>query len=197
MLVIASQLILASGSPRRKELLEQVGLSPFCCPVNVDETPEPGDLPTDLVRRLAASKATGCDHAQIPPTLVLGADTVIDLDGEVLGKPVDCDDCVRMLCRLANRRHAVTTGVCVVGSAGEGPTILSVSTHVQFGSITPEQALSYWRSGEPVDKAGGYAIQGLGAQFVAHIAGSYSNVVGLPLYETLQLLQHADNGLRQ
>ena len=129
--------------------------------------------------------------------VVLGADTVIDLDGEVLGKPASRAEGVAMLMRLANREHTVLTGVCMLQTSfpmAEHPIKaleIFVSTQVRFGPVSEEQADTYWNSGEPADKAGGYAIQGIGAQFVAYLSGSYSNVVGLPLYETNRLLQLA------
>lgn len=182
------RLILASASARRKELLEQVGLNPHCQAVDIDETPRPGELPEVLVKRLASAKATAIEPASC---IVLAADTVIDLDGRILGKPADRDDALSMLMRLADREHTVISGVCVIGGHCRTPQLVSVSTQVRFGPVEKQQAIDYWNSGEPVDKAGSYGIQGLGAQFVAHLSGSYSNVVGLPLYETLELLSRA------
>lgn len=196
--------ILASASPRREQLLRQLGLEPLCMPVDVDETPQPGETPRGLVERLARLKAMRClqqlaqAHELVPPdrsVVVLGADTVIDLDGEVLGKPVGRTEALAMLKRLADREHSVLTGVCVLravdgaacGSADRHEAC--VDTRVRFGPVSDEQAQSYWETGEPAGKAGGYAIQGIGAQFVAFLSGSYSNVVGLPLYETNRLLQ--------
>ncbi len=199
------RLILASASPRRLQLLRQIGHDPLCLPVDVDETPRPGETPAALVQRLAASKAECClaqqvkdgDFADTERLLVLGADTVIDLDGAVLGKPQSREDALQMLASLSGREHAVVSGVCLLQATGPGLKNLQarddirVRTMLQFGVITPEQAARYWESGEPVDKAGAYAIQGYGAGFVAQLSGSYSNVVGLPLYETQALLQAA------
>ncbi len=129
--------------------------------------------------------------------VVLGADTVIDLEGEVLGKPESKPAGLAMLKRLADREHSVLTGVCVLHarfSDSESPQDryeACVNTRVRFGSVSDEQAAAYWETGEPADKAGSYAIQGIGAQFVAFLSGSYSNVVGLPLYETVQMLAQA------
>ena len=186
-------LILASASPRRLQLLQQFGHDPLCVPVDVD------------VQRLARRKAECClqHHAHlhgVPDSgdlLVLGADTVIDLDGEVLGKPRDREQALEMLQRLSEREHAVVSGVCLLRATGPGLDNLQscdslcVRTVLRFGPVSAEQAAAYWETGEPVDKAGAYAIQGRGAQFVAHLSGSYSNVVGLPLYETQSLLQQA------
>lgn len=198
-------LILASASPRRLQLLQQIGHDPLCVPVDVDEQPEPGEDPAALVQRLAGSKAECClqHHAHLhgvpdnDDLLVLGADTVIDLDGEVLGKPRDREKALEMLQRLSEREHAVVSGVCLLRATGPGLgnlqscDSLCVRTVLRFGPVSAEQAAAYWETGEPVDKAGAYAIQGRGAQFVAHLSGSYSNVVGLPLYETQRLLQRA------
>ncbi len=199
------RLILASASPRRQQLLRQIGHEPVCLPVDVDETPLPGEDPASLVQRLAASKAE-CflqHHAHelectdTDKLLVLGADTVIDLDGEILGKPRDREDAVQMLLRLADREHSVVSGVCLLQASAPGLEKLQrredihVRTVLRFGPMSAEQAEDYWETGEPAGKAGAYAIQGLGARFVAQLSGSYSNVVGLPLYETQGLLQRA------
>lgn len=200
------RLILASASPRRRQLLLQIGFDPLCVPVDVDEQPLPGETPAALVQRLAGNKAMRylqlqsaglAASADDSDLLVLGADTVIDLDGEVLGKPQDRSEALQMLQRLSGRQHSVVSGVCLLraSSAGmehlEAREAVCVRTTVTFGEISPAQAADYWETGEPVDKAGAYAIQGAGAQFVAHLSGSYSNVVGLPLYETQALLRRA------
>ncbi|ASJ76126.1 Maf family protein [Granulosicoccus antarcticus] len=200
-----TQFILASASPRRQQLLRQLGFDPVCMPVDIDEQAFEGETPAALVTRLACQKAERClqlgfqkdKPASGNGVVVLGADTVIDLDGEILGKPQCKSDGLSMLQRLADREHSVLTGVCVlradfksVGSAPEKNQIC-IATQLRFGPVSKAQANAYWQSGEPVDKAGGYAIQGLGAQFVAYLSGSYSNVVGLPLYETNHLLTQA------
>lgn len=199
------RLILASASPRRRQLLQQIGHDPLCVPVDADEQPLPGESPAALVQRLAVNKAE-CflqHHAHrldLEPgqqLLVLGADTVIDLDGNVLGKPRDREDGLQMLQRLSEREHSVVTGVCLLRANGPGLDSVQardeicVSTLLRFGPVSSRQAADYWETGEPADKAGAYAIQGIGAQFVAQLSGSYSNVVGLPLYETQGLLQQA------
>ncbi len=207
-----ARFILASASPRREQLLRQLGFAPLCMPVNVDEAPRLGETPEALVERLARLKAEQCLHQlsqaqeQQPAgssVVVLGADTVIDLEGEVLGKPESKPEGLAMLKRLADREHSVLTGVCVLhASFGTADTALDrheacVNTRVRFGSVSDEQAEAYWETGEPIGKAGSYAIQGIGAQFVAFLSGSYSNVVGLPLYETSLLLQQAGMSINQ
>ena len=183
-----ARLVLASSSPRRLELLRQIGHEPRVAAIDIDETPRPGETPRALVVRLARAKA----HAVEPPdvkTVVLAADTVIDLDGRVLGKPRDRADAVAMLLALGGREHDVLSGLCVRRALGTHA--VAVRTLVRFGRVTRAEAVRYWESGEPVGKAGGYAIQGRGARFVASVRGSYSNVVGLPLHETARLLAAA------
>ena len=193
------RLILASASPRRKQLLEQIGLRFESCPVNIDESAQPDESPVQLVERLSDGKAVECLRRLDAPIghICLGADTVIDLDGAILGKPTSAQNAIDMLLAMADREHTVHTGV----SLRCGPKLQRhscvVSTIVRFGKISASQAHDYWSTGEPVDKASGYAIQGAGAQFVEHLSGSYSNVVGLPLYETMQLLRTAAPSLIQ
>jgi len=195
---IRSPIILASQSPQRKILLEQVGFFVSCFPVDIDETPLCDELPGDLVVRLALTKVKRCAAdlqktanvgERIPARVIIGADTTIDLDNTSLGKPLGESDAMGMLNRLAEREHLVHTGICALNRTTEKSETLLVTTIVRFGCISTEQAKRYWDSGEPMGKAGAYGIQGLGAQFVAHLSGSYSNVVGLPLYETLQLVE--------
>lgn len=189
------RLILASQSARRRELLEQVGFAPECCPVNADESVQSDEAPAQLVERLAILKAQTYLDCASPDAargcVILGADTIIDLDGFVLGKPCDETDCINTLLLLSGREHDVLSGVCVLAPDIAKILCRVVTTKVQFSAISESQALAYWNSGEPVGKAGSYAIQGLGAQFVANLSGSYSNVVGLPLYETVQMLDQA------
>ena len=180
------QFHLASKSPRRRELLAQLGLHFEVLTADVPEQPRQGETARDYALRIALEKARAVQATASTPLPVLGADTDVVLDGTILGKPRDREDGIAMLLRLADREHEVYSAVALVqGTRAE--SALSV-TRVSFGAITPEQAAAYWESGEPADKAGGYAIQGLGAQFVRSIAGSYSGVVGLPLYETCGLL---------
>lgn len=184
-----SQLILSSSSPRRAELLQQLGLRFKVLRVEVDEVPAPGQSPADYARAIALAKAqAGAAQIGAASSLpVLGADTDVAIDGEILGKPRDAEDALRMLLRLADRRHQVFSAVAVTSAAGIDVE-LSV-TQVQFGPIRRAQAIDYWNSGEPAGKAGGYAIQGYAARWVRAIEGSYSGVVGLPLFETAQLLE--------
>jgi septum formation protein len=181
---VAAQIYLASRSPRRQELLRQVGVRFEVVDAGVAEQPQPGQSPADYAGAMALAKARAARPPR--PLPVLGADTDVVVDGEILGKPAGRDEALAMLARLSNRTHEVYSGVAVVHGA-RAETALSV-TRVSFGAITPAQAAAYWDSGEPADKAGAYAIQGLGARFVREIHGSYSGVVGLPLYETLELL---------
>lgn len=188
------KIALASASPRRRELLAQLGVHFELVKADVDETQQPGELATDYVVRLAISKAQAGLAVQISTALqadsvlpVLGADTIVVVDGEVLGKPKDQSDFLRMMRLLSGRQHQVYTAIALVSR----DKVLSdtVKTDVWFSELTETQMLDYWHSGEPADKAGGYGIQGLASRFIPKIAGSYFAVVGLPLYETDQLLQ--------
>lgn len=181
------QIHLASSSPRRKEILQALGLAFTVQSVAVDETQLDNETPADMVLRLADAKATAPTVAE--GGLVLAADTAVVLDGQALGKPRDRNDAVDMLLRLAGRAHIVLTGVALRGPDGTR-TALS-STDVRFRKIARDEAILYWQSEEPRDKAGGYGIQGLGGAFVESIAGSYSGVVGLPVFETVKLLRAA------
>ena len=182
-----SELLLASTSPRRREILSALRLDFGVCHVDVDETPLDGESPEAMVLRLAVSKVEAAETGSA--TLVLGADTAVVIDDHILGKPIDQTDCLAMLGMLSGRVHQVVTGVALHTSSG---TTTAVSTtDVHFREISRDEALAYWQSGEPRDKAGAYAIQGLGGAFVERINGSYSGVVGLPVYETLQLLSAA------
>ena len=179
---------LASTSPRRLALLRQIGFEPRVEAVEIDETPLPDESPRALVRRLATAKARAI--GAVPAgAVVLAADTVIDLDGRVLGKPRDRAHAVAMLLALGGREHRVLSGVCLRRAVGTHTVV--VATRVRFGRVTPAAAARYWEGGEPAGKAGGYAVQGEGARFVACLSGSYSNVVGLPLHETARLLAAA------
>jgi septum formation protein len=174
-------LVLASGSPRRRELLTQLGVTFDVVPAAVDETPLPGESPRDLVRRLAVAKAAAVDGEP-----VLAADTIVEVDGEILGKPADATDARRMLRRLSARSHHVHTGVAV--RHGERVEVEVVTTVVRFVPLTESAVDWYLATGEPFDKAGAYAIQGAGGVFVEAIRGSVSNVVGLPLTTAARLL---------
>ncbi len=181
-------LVLASGSPRRRELLAQLGV-PFAVRVaDVDETPRPGERADDLVRRLAAAKAqTVLAAAPEAEVVVLAADTVVVVDGVVFGKPVDADDAARMLGLLSGRTHTVLTGVAVARRTA-GLVIEVEATEVTFFELTDADIEAYVATGEPLDKAGAYGIQGAAGCFVAGIVGNQDNVIGLGLATTTRLL---------
>jgi septum formation protein len=181
-------IVLASASPRRSELLRQVGIAHEVRPIEVDESPLAGEAPADYVRRLAEEKARAL-WSSLPAARrlpVLAADTTVALDGEVFGKPSSRDESIAMLSRLSGRTHEVHTAVAVLHETG-GASRLS-SSLVSMREISPAEMDWYWRTGEPADKAGGYAVQGRAAIFIRHLAGSYSGVMGLPLCETWELL---------
>jgi len=175
------RLVLASASPRRRQLLAQLGLTFTVVPADVDETPLPGEGPLDLVRRLAAAKACAVEGHP-----VLAADTIVEVDGQILGKPLDAAAARQMLARLSGRSHHVHTGVAL--RAGDRLEVEVITTEVTFVSLAPADVEWYLATGEPYDKAGAYAIQGAGGVFVASIHGSASNVVGLPLTTVAALL---------
>jgi len=185
------QIYLASQSPRRRELLEQIGIYPKVITADVDECPYPNEAPAEYVIRLALEKAKAVhavlDEDEMLP--VLAADTSVVIDNEILGKPINRDDALSMMQRLSGRTHKVLTGVALVDNK-KIKSRLSVS-RVTFRQVHEKEAQAYWDSGEPHDKAGGYAIQGLGAMFISRLEGSYSGVMGLPLFETADLLQLA------
>lgn len=179
-------LILASGSPRRRVLLEQIGIRFQVLDLDLDETRLPGETPASYVLRLALDKArSGRARSESPDLPVLAADTAVVVEDRILGKPRDRADAAAMLRLLSERTHRVLSGIALVGKQKQ--QALSVS-RVRFRAVSADEADAYWDSGEPRDKAGGYAIQGRGALFVADLRGSYSGVMGLPLFETAQLL---------
>lgn len=183
-------LVLASGSPRRRELLAQLGVSFEVRVADVDESPLPGEQADDLVRRLAALKAqTVLAAAPEADVVVLAADTVVVVDGVVLGKPVDADDATRMLGLLSGRAHTVLTGVAVARRA-TGLVVEVEATKVTFRDLTDADIAAYVATGEPLDKAGAYGIQGAAGSFVAGIEGNKDNVIGLGLATTTRLLAH-------
>ncbi|VVN22550.1 Maf-like protein YhdE [Pseudomonas fluorescens] len=184
------QLYLASGSPRRRELLTQIGVPFSVISADIDETPMNHETPSAYVERLARGKAEAGRRAIVSADdfCVLGADTAVVLDGKILGKPVDEAQACAMLMLLAGQQHEVLTAIAVLeGDRCESRVVRSL---VRFRAIDRDEAAAYWASGEPRDKAGGYGIQGLGAVFVASLNGSYSAVVGLPLCETAELVGH-------
>ena len=183
-------LVLASQSPRRSELLRQAGL-PFVVRVpGVAESRLPGESPRQYVRRLAREKARAA--AASPAEFVLAADTVVVADGEVLEKPCSVDDAARMLRRLSGRPHTVLTGVCVLHAGKERVAV--AATRVIFSPMTDEEVRAYAACGEPMDKAGAYAIQGRASKFVERVEGCYFNVVGLPVALVWRLLKQAGYG---
>ena len=189
---MSKQLILASASPRRRSLLQQIGVKFEVFPVDLPEVRQPNELPEDYVRRLSQEKATAAfqrypedgdvSQAMGNQKVFLGSDTIVARDSTVLEKPRSKTDFVRMMSELSQSKHQVITGVCVTNGAQSATNI--VTTEVSFRSISDQEMDAYWNTGEPQDKAGGYGIQGVGAIFVEGISGSYSNVVGLPLFES-------------
>ena len=187
---MSAQFYLASASPRRRQLLEQLGLRFEVMVADVDEAQRPGEAPEDYVSRVAEAKAQAVVQRLGSPTLpILAADTAVALDGAILGKPRDRADGIEMLSRLAGRSHQVLSAVAL-WHGGRVRKAISRS-RVSFRAISSEEAAAYWASGEPADKAGGYGIQGLGGVFVESLEGSYSGVMGLPLFETAVLLKEA------
>lgn len=180
------QVFLASASPRRRELLAQIGVPCMQAATQVDEQVRSGEPAADYVQRIAADKATAGARAAPAGAVVLAADTAVVVDEQILGKPEDAADAARMLALLSARSHQVMTAVSLACGAERASCL--VSSEVRFRAISAAEIAAYWQTGEPQDKAGGYAIQGLGAVFVAGIQGSYSAVVGLPLRETADLL---------
>jgi septum formation protein len=185
-------LVLGSGSPRRRDLLARAGVAFDVCSADVDESARPGEAPRALAQRLARTKAEAVARriGASPRRLVLGADTIVVIDGDVLGKPVDPADAERLLGRLVGRVHAVLTGVAVVSS--DRPTeaaVRVVESRVVMRPAAPAEIRRYVATGEPLDKAGAYAAQGAGRRFIERIEGSETNVIGLPLEETLALLR--------
>jgi septum formation protein len=183
------RLILASGSPRRRELLAAMGWTFLVRPVELDESPFPGEDAAAYVGRLALAKARAAAEqaaAEAPDALVLGADTVVALEGELFGKPQDPADARRMLRRLSGRRHQVLTGVALLD--GEREWLEVARTAVEIAPLSEQEIELYVATGEPLDKAGAYAVQGRGALFVSALEGNYSNVVGLPLPVVYRLL---------
>lgn len=181
------QVCLASASPRRLELLRQLGLRCEVAAADVDEMAGASEAAPDLACRLALAKARrGAELRSAPSLPVIGADTVVALGEEILGKPADEADALRILTRLSGRTHRVCTAVALTDGTRERVQVSC--SEVSFRNVSPAEIRAYWRTGEPADKAGAYAIQGLGAIFVSHLSGSYSGVMGLPLFETARLL---------
>ncbi len=191
------RLVLASASPRRSELLRSVGLEFDVVPADIDESVRPGELPSDYVARLSAEKARVVAERVGTDRIVVAADTTVDVDGRILEKPVDDDDARRMLALLSGRTHLVHTGVTVARFPTPTRATIVVETAVDFVETTPAVVEWYVGTGEPFDKAGGYAIQGAGGALVRRLDGSVTNVVGLPLAETLELIRASARSSRR
>lgn len=183
--------MLASASPRRAHLLAEAGYAFDVAPANIDERRLDGESPVAYVQRLANGKARAVARRH-PGRVVVGADTVVVIDGLVLGKPTDAEDAAGMLGRLAGRRHTVLTGVSLVCDVRSVDAV--ERTNVTFTPLDPERIRWYVATGEPDDKAGAYAAQGIGSRFVERIEGSYTNVVGLPIPLVGRLLDHLRGG---
>ena len=195
-------LVLASASPRRQELLRNAGLSFTVQPADIDESPLAGELPRECAERLAREKALAIWRTR-PQDLVLGADTIVVVDESILGKPIDAGDAVRMLRLLSGRVHTVITGVCVVqavgGKTADSDEVLktenrelrtaSETTLVTMSELSDDEIREYVATGEPMDKAGAYAIQGIASRWIPRIEGDYSNVVGLPVALVYRMLR--------
>jgi septum formation protein len=181
------KLILASASIRRAEILHEAGFSFAVLSSAIDETPYPGESAHDLVQRLAFAKAEPVAARAVGPAIVIGADTEVTLEGHIFGKPRSTDDARHMLERLSGRTHAVVTGVALIRLPDAERLTFVESTLVQFNILSAEEISRYLATGEPHDKAGGYAIQGRAGRYIPRIEGCYFNVVGLPLAR----LQHA------
>ncbi len=179
---------LASVSPRRRELLAQIGVPHTITGAHIDETAHTGETPRDYVLRMARQKAltVRAGGERLP---VLAADTTVVLDDVIYGKPRDREDGIAMLARLSGRTHEVLTAVAI--AAERGVTLRLSASSVRFRALTLEECAAYWETGEPHDKAGGYAVQGAAAVFIESLSGSYSGVMGLPLFETAELLRGA------
>ncbi len=190
------RLVLASASPRRRELLEQIGVEFHVHALDMDESMLPGETVLQHVKRLAIEKARlGYEQVsqQKNDLAVLAADTVVEIDGDVLGKPANRQQAAVFLTRLSGKKHKVHTAVALVTDTSELTEISS--SEVEFTTLSEQQITDYVATGEPLDKAGAYAIQGIAAQFIINLNGSYSGVMGLPLYETAKLLSASASGI--
>jgi len=189
MITDGPHLILASASPRRHDLLSRIGLRFIVTPADIDESMLNGELPDDHVRRLATGKARAVSNIY-PGLWVLGADTIVVIDGRILGKPADRSEAATMLATLSSRMHEVFTGYAILNSEFPSQELSGVvRSEVFIRSLTPDEISGYIDTGEPMDKAGAYAIQGVGSAIVERVSGSYTNVVGLPLCEVARDLK--------
>ena len=188
------KLILASASPRRAEILRNAGIEFEISSAGVDETPLGNELPGDYVRRLALAKALSAaerNRGRAGGALVLGADTIVAVGGEILGKPSSPDDARRMLRSLGGKIHEVHTGLALLRNPGPKQYVVEEITRVRFAPLTDQEIEEYIATGEPFDKAGAYAIQGVGGRYVTRIEGCYFNVMGLPLARLYSLLRES------
>ncbi|MBC6986195.1 Maf family protein [Alteromonas sp. BZK5] len=189
---MTKSVVLASASPRRTALLKQMNIAHTIQPADIDESPRDNEPPMELVARLASEKAQAVKAyledqlAMTDDKVILASDTLISFNGQSVGKPEDKADSKRILTMLSGKTHDVLTAICVLDNAQQQTQV--ITTSVTFAALTDEQIDAYWETGEPADKAGSYAIQGIGGEFVVSINGSASAVIGLPLYETRQLL---------
>jgi len=181
-------IILASVSPRRQELLKNAGILFEVWPANIPEVPHAGEAPVAFAERMAREKARAVSGL-LPDRIILAADTVVAVENEILGKPADAEDAARMLRLLSGQTHAVTTGVCLIGDGRED--VCSETTTVEFSRMTEAEIREYVATGEPMDKAGAYAIQGGASRWITRVNGDYSNVVGLPVNLVLKMLKEA------
>jgi septum formation protein len=180
-------IVLASASPRRQEILRNAGIDFVVQPADIDETVRPGESPRECAERLAREKARVVAQ-QRPGDFILGADTIVVVDGEILGKPRDTEDAARMLRLLSGRAHEVITGVCLIGPGGV-ENVQSERTLVAMSEIGAKEIQAYIETGEPMDKAGAYAIQGIASRWIPRIEGDYFNVVGLPMALVWRMLR--------
>ena len=179
------QIILASASPRRQDLLAQIGVDCLVYPVDIDETPHANEAPIAYVERLAAEKSATCQNRINSPLPILAADTTVVLGNTIMGKPKDSSDAIAMLQQLSGQTHQVYTAISLRGHQhGQAVSI----TDVTFRDLSIEEIVAYCQTDEPMDKAGSYALQGKASIFVKSLQGSFSGVIGLPLFETAQLL---------
>jgi septum formation protein len=179
-------IILASASPRRQELLKNAGIAFEAWPANIPEVPRAGEAPVTFAERMAREKARAVS-ASLPDRILLAADTVVTVGNEILGKPENDEDAARMLRLLSGRTHAVITGICLIGEGFED--VRSETTAVDFSRITEAEIRDYISTGEPMDKAGAYAIQGGASRWITNVKGDYNNVVGLPVELVLRMLK--------
>ena len=178
-------IILASASPRRSELLKQINIAHSIKVADIDETPLPNEKPADYVLRVAHEKSLAIYQQGNQDSIILAADTSVVLDGEIMGKPDNLEHAISMLSALSAKTHKVYSAVSIRGERIQDVVCIS---EVTFRGLSEQEIINYWQTGEPADKAGAYAIQGLGSVFIQSIQGSFSGIMGLPLFETAQLL---------